>query len=274
MRVFEPISLAIIVVLIAGCSASTAQPNETTPEPVGTEDSTEAVATESDDTLQRAQAAATAFGEALGPVLTAEPEVRNFEACERANELVMQANALNAVGVPDDVPDDDAYREELARLPTAVNMMATYCGRGVETVPADFWVSAELTYYRLLVQLEPSLRGEPGEDESSQTTAAREVRAALAPVAAAHREDRITTLCQAADSLGTAVAALQTAGTPSGLPGERHYTAELERLTTAAGTAATECSEGINAVSNGLAISILVSAERLWLMLHRRWPGT
>jgi len=275
MRAFCTIALCHVV-LTAGCSASTSQTEDTTPETTAASDatgSTEAPA--GDDTHQRALEAAQAFGEALGPILSTVPDDRAFEACERSNELIARANALNEVGVPAGVSDADAYREELARLPAAVTMMATYCGRGVETVPANLWVSAELTFYRLLFLLEPTLAptSEAGPNESSHVAAARAVLAALAPVVSAHREDRSRVLCEQLDPLVASVERLAGEGTPSDTPAARNYTEESERLTSEANAASTQCGEGSESMSSDLSVTIEVAADRLWLMLHRRWPG-
>lgn len=256
-----------------GCSSSSSQTETTTPEPTtsdGAADSTEASG--EDDTRQRALEAAGAFGEALGPILATVPDDRAFEACERANDLMNRANDLREVGVPEGVSDAQECQEELARLHSATTMMATYCGRGVDTVPPNFWVSAELTFYRLMLMLDPALGGSPS--ESSHGAAVQAVREALEPMLQAHREDRISQLCQVIEPLATSVERLEGEGTPSDLPSSRHYTEEMTRLVTETRTSATQCGEGIDAVSSQASITIEVTAHRLWFMLHRRWPGS
>lgn len=261
----------IYLLQCVGCSSSSSQTEATTPEPTtsdGVADSTGASG--GDDTRQRAIEAAAAFSEALGPILATVPDDRAFEACERANDLMNRANALSDISVPEGVSDADAYREELARLPAAATMMSTYCGRGVDTVPPNFWVSAELTYYRLMLQLDPSL-GSPS--ESSHIAAARAVREVLEPIAEAHPEDRISELCQRIEQLVPSVEQLQGEGTPSDLPASRYYTEEMARLVAETTTAANQCGEGIESVSSQASITIEVTVHRLWFMLHRRWPG-
>lgn len=256
-----------------GCSSSSSQTETTTPDSTtseGVDDST--APSGGDDRLQRALEAAGVFGDALGPILATVPDDRAFEACERANDLMNRSNALREVGVPEGVSDAQACQEELARLHSATTMMATYCGRGVDTVPPNFWVSAELTFYRLMLMLDPSLGGSPR--ESVHVASVQAVREVLEPMLQAHREDRISQLCQVVEPLVASVERLEGEGTPSNLPSSRHYTEEMTRLVTETRTSATQCGEGIEAVSSQASITIEVTAHRLWFMLHRRWPGS
>lgn len=255
-----------LMFLLSSCGGTTAVVEETTPEPV-----TEAITTEPevDDGREAAQEAAQAFAAALGPILVASPSVQRFVACDRVNALLAGAIALRDAGVPDGVVSPAVYQEELARLPAATTMMATYCGRGEDTVPADFWVSSELIFYRLLSLLEAD-----STLESGQVTAASALRELLAPVFAAHREDRVSALCEIAEPLVEAAEELESAGTPAGFSSSTHYPQELTRLLTLSRTATTECAAGVGDVSASLPISVEVSSHRIWLMLHDRWPGT
>jgi hypothetical protein len=151
-------------------------------------------------------------------------------------------------------------------------MMATYCGRGVETVPPNFWVPAELTFYRLMLRLDPSMGGTPS--ESSHISAARAIRELLEPITQAHREDRADVLCQRIEPLVAGVERLESEGTPSELSASRHYTEEMTRLVETTRTAATGCGEGSESMATDVTITIEVTTLRVWFMLHSRWPGS
>lgn len=263
------LALTIQMVYLVGCSAGTSQSEDTTPEAVETGGSEVSDSESGDDSShQQVLEASRAFGEALGPILATVAEDRNFEACERANELVMRANELRDLGAPEGI--SDAYGEELANLPRDTNLIATYCGRGVDTLPPEIWVSAELTFYRLLLLLHPSTDGSA---ESSHITAVDALREALEPISSAHREDRVSRLCERIDQIVPLCEGLEGMEAPSEIPSPRHYSEELNRLVTTTTTTATQCGEGVDTVSTDPTFTLEVATLRLWLMLHRKWPG-
>lgn len=255
----------------AGCSAGSGGARETTPEPGPAEPATgEAAAPAGDATLPGAVAAAGSFAESLGPVLAAPPEVRAFEACDRADELLIRATELRDAGVPASVARPEAYEDEVSRLPAAVTVLRTGCGRGPESLTEGFEVPVELGFYRVLLQLEPSMPAAAGAE--SAVEAARAVRDVLAPVVEAHRDARADALCDRATALVEAVEGL-AGEAPTELAAGRRYGDELARLAEAAGAAATACEGGAASLPAAAPTTVEVTADRLWLMLHGRWPG-
>jgi hypothetical protein len=262
---------------LSGCSSSTAQAGTSAPEPA-TQDAEvveDAAPLQGDDSLERALAAANAFGEELGPVAVANADVRNFEVCERIGELVTRATALRDVGVPAEVPTPAAYREEIARLPADATMMASSCERDVDTVPGSLSISIELTFYRVLLQLESARSNASQEptDETGSIAAARAVRDVLDPIVETHMDDRATALCARIDDLVASVDRLRAASVPPRLASSRHYGEEVPRLAAATHMAATYCGRSVETLSGDLVISIEVTFDRIWLMQHGQWPG-
>jgi hypothetical protein len=262
--------------LLSGCGAGAARSDETTAERVSSASAEdEGAAPASDDVLGPALEAAASFAASLGPILAAEPEVRGFEACDRARDLLVRSTALRDAGTPASVEDPDAYAEEIARLPAAATVVVTQCERGPENAPAGFWISAELTFYRILLQLEPSMPAgrQPASGAEGSVEAARAVRDALAPVVEAHAEERPDALCERVGALAAAVGRLEAEAVPAGLAAGPAYAAERARLADAARAAATACGSGPEAMPADLPTTLEVTADRVWLMLRGHWPG-
>lgn len=262
---------SMLVLGLSGCSGGATQAEGTTPadEAAVAQAPVEATA-EANDTLARALGAAQAFGEALGPVLVATPEVRGFEACERAGELMNRAAALREAGVPAEVAAPDRYREAIGQLPRDATLMSTNCQGDGESLPVNFVTAVELSFYRAAI---PLVVAQAGVGDSEPEAAAQAVMELLAPVAATPIDERPAAVCARAADLVTAVNRLRELGPPPALAASSRYQEEVARLAASTSMAATYCGRGVETLTGDLVISIEVGADRVWLLLHGAWPG-
>jgi hypothetical protein len=265
--------VALLLVQLSGCSAGTTQSDGTTSdlESPDTPTGEDEAPAQGDDAPERALAAARAFGEELGPVLVAPPDARGFEACERAGELMNRAAALREVGVPAGVRDSGRYREDVARLHSDATLMSTHCQGGDETVDSNVATPVELTFYRVLLQLQ-ALRAE-ATDEGAAVAAARALLEVLDPITTTPMDERPAAVCARIEELAASVGRLREASVPPQLASSRHYTEDMTRLAAASNMAATYCGRGAETLTPDLVISIEVTSDRLWLMMHGQWPG-
>jgi hypothetical protein len=266
---------SMLVLQLSGCSGGATQTAETTPANGAAAASTaDEAPAEGDDTLERALGAARAFGEILGPALVATPEVRGFEACERAGELMNRAASLRDVGVPTEVAAPDRYREAIGRLPADATLMSTNCQGDGESLPVNFLIAVELSFYRILIPLVAARAGsQPAAGESEPIAAARDVQEILDPITAMPIDDRAGAVCEQIDGLVEGTGRLRGAGAPPELSSSAHYAEEVARLAAAANMAATYCDRGAATLTNDLVISLEITFDRVWLLLQGAWPA-
>jgi hypothetical protein len=265
----------VLTWVLSGCSGGTTQAEATTPtEPEAAPTEGGGGPAQADDTLERALGAAQAFGETLGPVLVATPEVRGFEACDRAGELMNRAAALRNVGVPAEIQAPDVYREAIGRLHADATVLSTNCQGDGESLPPNFLTAVELSLYRVLIPLVAARAASQAEaGESEPVAAAQAVREILDPISATPIDDRPGAVCERIDDLSEGAGRIRGAGAPPQLSSSSHYSEEVARLAAATSMAATYCERGAETLTGDLVISIEVTFDRVWLMLHGGWPG-